>query len=122
MVDGEWILEYTGVSYHFGTYASGIMLADAPDLGQVDLRVDDVPMPRGDGRLFGVDYQNARTITLELLVFADTEADTRELVDGLLAAWRGDWVRTRPGELAGLRTRNAGREREVFGRPRRIAV
>lgn len=122
MRDGEWRLLYSGTDYSFGTVATPVFNRTTPDLGDVDFRVSEVARPRGDGQSFGTDYRNGRTITFDLGVKEADGLVLRDAVSGLAKAWRGDAVRLTPGALAELRCRYDGRERAVFGRPRRFAV
>lgn len=101
----------------FGSRESGIVHATAPDLGDVEVRVDDADRPRGDGRLFGQDYRGAWTITFDLTVVADSEDQARAAAAGLGRVWRGDTVRGTPGTVAAL----GNGDRVLFGRPRRWA-
>ncbi|MEU7609556.1 hypothetical protein [Micromonospora sp. NPDC049204] len=122
MRDREWSLTYPGTSLTWGPHDLPVSNATWPDLGDPGLRLDDVDRPRGDGVLFGADYRGGRTIAFELVMRADTEAAVRDVAADVEAAWRGDVVRQTPGAVAELRARYAGRERVIYGRPRRCAV
>ncbi|SCL32993.1 hypothetical protein GA0070616_4608 [Micromonospora nigra] len=121
MRDGEWSLTYPGVSLTWGPADLPVVNMVAPDLGDVETRADDADRPREDGRAFGSDFRGGRSITFELGVFGADEADARSTLADLARAWRGDAVRRSPGAVAELAMRHAGRERVVFGRPRRFA-
>lgn len=121
MLDGEWRLSYGSTSVLFGTPATPVFHLTTPDVGDVDIRVADVGRPRADGRAFGVDYRAGRTITFDLGVQAATSAATRDEMETFAAAWRADSVRSVPGAVAELAMQYDGRERRVYGRPRRFA-
>jgi hypothetical protein len=121
VIDGQWKLTYPGTEYTFGTPDLPTFNRTTPDVGDVDIRVADVDRPRMDGRAFGVDFRSGRTVSFDLGVRARTELDARSEAARLAAAWRADAVRLTPGGVAELRARYAGRERVLFGRPRRFA-
>ncbi|MFG3715806.1 hypothetical protein [Micromonospora sp. NPDC047730] len=121
MRDGEYELRFPGTSVTWGPADLPIVNMSAPDLGDAEVRDDDEDRPREDGRAFGQDFRGGRSITFELGVFGDDEAEARATLAGLAQAWRGDAVRRTPGAVAELRMRHAGRERIVYGRPRRFA-
>lgn len=118
---GEWSLTYPGTSFLFGSPETPVWNRTTPDLGDVDLRVADVDRPRQDGRAFGVDYRTGRTITFDLGVRGRTAVEVRDRAAELTKAWRADPVRRTPGAVAELRLNYDGRERLVYGRPRRFA-
>lgn len=120
--NGEWQLSYPGTVYTFGTPATPAWNLTTPDLGDTDLRVADVDRPRQDGRSFGVDYRGGRTISFTLGLRSQTSEAVREEAAALQRAWRADAVRLTPGGVAELRTRYDGRDRLVYGRPRRMAL
>ncbi len=118
---GEWQLSYPGTTFTFGTPETPVWNRTTPDVGDVDIRVADGDRPRQDGRAFGVDFRGARTISFDLGVRAHTAAEVREETAELLRAWRADAIRGVPGAVASLTSHYDGRERVVYGRPRRIA-
>lgn len=123
MRDGELVLSYSGTTVTFGLDDSTLpaFLTEAPDLGDLDIETADARRPRGDGLLFGKDFLGGRTITLPLAISAPTEAEALAIYQTLRTAWRADKVRLTAGATATLRFRRAGRERLVYGRPRRFA-
>ncbi|MEV0267724.1 hypothetical protein AB0H43_03030 [Hamadaea sp. NPDC050747] len=121
MRDGEFTLSYGSTVYTFGPADLPAIIASAPDLGSAGVRTDDVDRPRADGVAFGQDYRTGLTLTFDLLVVGADEAETWENLATLATAWRADSVRSDPGEVAELTYRLAGRERTVYGRPRRFA-
>lgn len=120
--NGEWQLSYDQTVYTFGTPATRTWNLTTPDVGDVDLRVADVDRPRQDGRAFGIDYRGGRTISFELGIRAPSSAEAREEAQILQRVWRGDGLRHTPGAVAELRTNYDGRERLIYGRPRRLAL
>ncbi|MBM0201922.1 hypothetical protein JNW90_01465 [Micromonospora sp. STR1s_5] len=118
----EWTMAYPGTTYTWGPRASGVMLASEPQISAVEIITDDVPRPRADGRAVGVDFRGAGTVTFELLVLGDSEAQVRERHSVLSRVWRADRVRSVPGAVAALSTVVAGRPRVGYGRPRRFAA
>lgn len=117
----EWTLSYPGTSITWGRYSSGVMLADEPVISAVEHLTDDTPRPRGDGRQFGLDYRGATTVTFELKLLGDSEAEVRQRRADLAKVWRADVVRSTPGAVAALSRMVDGRPRVAYGRPRRFA-
>lgn len=106
--------------YEFGRWANGVeVLASGLDTGTTDVRTQDAPHPSGDGLFFGRDFLTPPTWTFQLIVKGD---DVMPALWRLAAAWRADQVRSRPGARSRLTYRLNGRERVVYGRPRRFAV
>ncbi|MEU8655261.1 hypothetical protein [Actinoplanes philippinensis] len=122
MRDREWRLVYSGVDQSFGPADAPIFHLSAPEISEPEFRTDDTDRPRQDGIAFGVDFTGSRTITFDLGVLADTEAQARALLADLANAWRARAVRSGRGSMAELRVQHAGRERVIYGRPRRFAV
>lgn len=128
MWEGEWLLEYPGCARGLGgtnpadpfKRPRNIRHLAAPDIGDVAVTTDDQQRPRTDGVEFGIDFRGGRTIRFELGLQGDSEAEVLELASAVEDDWDADGVRLTPGALATLSTRNAGRERLVYGRPRRF--
>jgi hypothetical protein len=129
MLDGEWLLEFPGTSLSMGGWdpvtnpfrvPRNIYHRSAPVVGAVAIATDDNDRPRMDGQNFGSDFRGGRPITFDLGVRGSSEAEALTLAETVARAWRGDGVRGVPGRYATLSTRNAGRERLVYGRPRRF--
>lgn len=120
LVDGDWRLVYPGTDIVLSDKRP-FMLTGPPELGDVELTIQDTAHPGADGILFGRDTRGGRTIALALGVNEDDEAAALTAHNRLLAAWRADAIRSTPGEVAALYVRRAGRERVVYGRPRRFA-
>jgi hypothetical protein len=113
----SWRLTYPGTDLSFGALGSGYVFPTAPELGAPDLATDDTERPRGDGVTFGSDTRGGRTISFAIDVDGEDEAEARELLGPLAAAWRADVIRSTPGATAQL-TAHTGRS--TFGRPRRF--
>jgi len=129
LLEGQWLLEYPGAAQAIGGRdpignpfgrPMGIFHTAAPVIGEVSATTEDEQRARMDGVAFGQDFHGNRTITFELGVKARTEAAALELYSNLARAWRADAIRKTPGAMATLKTRNGGRDRMVWGRPRRI--
>lgn len=120
-MNGQWVLTYPGTEYAFGTPATPTFNRTTPEVGGADIRSSDFDRPRSDGRAFGIDFRAAQTISFDLGIRGGTEAEVRAEAEKLAQAWRADAVRLTPGAVAELRTQYAGRERVVYGRPRRFA-
>lgn len=71
---------------------------------------------------FGRDVQGARTWTWSSHVDQDDTESALEVLDDFSAAWAPENLARLPGEVTALRYRLAGRDRRVFGRPRRFAA
>lgn len=112
-----WRLTYGSTDLSFGGLDDVATFGEAPELGSVDIVVEDQDRPRADGRTFGYDYFSGRTITFpSLLIRGADAAEVRRKAQQLEAAWRADEVRGTPNATATL---TIG-DRVVFGRPRRF--
>lgn len=122
MLDNQWSIWYGGAEYVWGTPATPVVNAAAPDLGDVEVLAADEPVPRGDGRRFGTDLFAGRTVTFDLAVLGSSETAVRSETAALAVWWRADKVRSTPGAVAELRSRYRGVERVAYGRPRRFSA
>jgi hypothetical protein len=126
LLEGEWRLIYpSGVNFSIGgNDGTGLPRPvyhhASPDLGDVNWNVEDAEPPRRDGTSFGSDYFTGRVITFSLAIQSASEAAALTELASLAKAWRGDGIRQTAGATATLATRNAGRERLIYGRPRRF--
>lgn len=126
MLDGEWRLEYPGATMTWGLSYPGATYSlynfSYPNLGDRPIAgTDDTARPRADGLQFGQDYLGGPTFGFEIAVIGATEQIAREAAELVSTAWRADPVRTVAGAVATLTARYSGRERCVYGRPRRHA-
>jgi hypothetical protein len=92
------------------------------DPGSFDLRTQDADNPVGDGKLFGRDWFGPPTWTFGLSVDASDDASALATLSSLAKVWRGDGVRGTPGSVLPLTYQLAGRQRRVYGRPRKWAA
>src|SRR5690606_36208414 len=120
ILPGQWKLAYPGTDLLFGDHTR-YPVVEPPDLGSREADVQDASVPAGDGVLFGRDYRQGRTIVLEIGVTTDDPDDNHDELGWLAEAWRGDAIRTTPGAVAELHSCVAGRQRLVYGRPRRFS-
>jgi hypothetical protein len=91
------------------------------DLGPETVEESDIDNPVFDDTYAGVDFYRAPTWTFEIVVEGDTPAQVLDRVGQVKAAWRNQAVAKKGGATSELRVRTAGRERLVYGRPRRFA-
>ncbi|GAA2842839.1 hypothetical protein [Kitasatospora aburaviensis] len=134
--EGQWNLIYDGDEVRpgadmlFGTLSTGIYLLNEPAIDFADATLGDAPLPLEDGIRFGQDTTSTMTLSFELAVDTVAAAQTPagrhtanlDAVDTLLTTWDAAAVRRRMGAVAVLRTRQGGRYRRVYGRPRHIAL
>jgi hypothetical protein len=125
----EASFELDGIAFGPGSATS---IQDV-DFGDPELSVGDLPRPRADGMMFGRDYRGGRLVTFELTVLTDYAVPavpgyggygTATALDELAMlgqAWSGGTVRTTPGAVSRLRYRLGGRQRCLYGRPRKFA-
>jgi hypothetical protein len=87
-----------------------------------DVRDQDADMPGEDGVRFGIDRLAGLKIELSWTAVTAKGADAWATAARNLAPWHGDAVRTQPGAVTVLRTKQPGRvAKRVYGRPRRAA-
>lgn len=121
MRNGEITLAYGAESLTVGLGDTEAVFRSPPDLGDVTIDVADAARPRGDGISFGTDFFGGRTVTLDLGIDRPTEEVALDALARIRRIWRADEVRRKPGAVATLTIRRAGRERVLFGRPRRFS-
>lgn len=123
MTDATWTLAYASTVLTLGPPAADAWVTEAVALGVPDLTTEDSNRPRTDGVAMGQDYFGGRTITFPGLACNDATRDLALARYGKLAtAWRADSVRKVPGAVATLTVDTPGRERLVYGRPRRLGA
>lgn len=93
--------------------------ADGWTPGSPDIRTSDAPLATGDGVRFGRDFKGSATWSFSLYTNGDTETEAWEALGDLAAIWDADDTRLEPDAVLPLRYRLAGRDRRVYGRPRR---
>ena len=118
-VRGDWSLDYPGVTFPFGSVASGFGFHVAPETGVQSVIADDVKSVMTDGRQFGVDTLDVAAITFVADITAADEAAARTRHEQIRKVWRADTIRSKPGAVASLRSEDG---RTTFGRPRRFSA
>lgn len=88
--------------------------------GTYTWRTRDTPSPIGDATAFGRDLIEPGTWAFKLFTDMHDAASALAVLEQAALQWRGDSVRSTPGEAMPLRYRLAGRTRVVYGRPRRF--
>ncbi|MFM9596227.1 phage distal tail protein [Streptomyces scabiei] len=116
----EWQVDFAGVLMGPGT---PYPISEITGLGTPEVRSQDVDLPTDDGSFPGVDYYNARTVTIEAGI--RTPGDPRAAADALAAldqAAADPTARKTAGALQTLRLRWPGREstKRLYGRVRRV--
>ena len=91
------------------------------DPGVESVESSDIHNPVFDDTYAGVDMFRAPTWTFTIHVQGKTPADVLARVEQVKKVWRNPAWAKRGGELAELRYTLAGRDRVVYGRPRRFA-
>src|SRR5690606_6100787 len=91
------------------------------DPGTESVETSDLDNPVFDDTYAGVDMFRAPTWTFTIDVKGRTAAEVLERVDQVKRVWRNPAWAKKGGELAELRYTLAGRDRLVYGRPRRFA-
>lgn len=91
------------------------------DPGTESVETSDLNNPVFDDTYAGVDMFRAPTWTFTIDVKGRTAAEVLERVDRVKRVWRNPAWAKKGGELAELRYTLAGRDRVVYGRPRRFA-
>lgn len=71
---------------------------------------------------FGRDVRGAKAWVWESHTDMETEEDAADVLDRFSAAWAAEELSRQPGAQTCLRYRMAGRNRRIFGRPRRYAA
>lgn len=91
------------------------------DPGAKGWRTQDQDSPVGDHTNFGRDLLSPPTWAWSLTSNMDTLEEALEAVEEVESKWLGLSVRDRPSAVMELRYRLAGRDRMVYGRPRRFS-
>lgn len=116
--EGSFDLEgyaFGGESDTFVTMPGGF------DPGISGWRTQEQDSPVGDHINFGRDLLSPPSWSWQLQSNLDTIEDAMAAVESMEMAWRGESARHTPGKVLELRYRFAGRDRLVYGRPRRFS-
>lgn len=87
--------------------------------GGFDLRTQTKDSPRGDYRMFGIDRETPPTWSWSLFTDTYTETDALALADSFAQVW-DNAARYAPESVVAVRYQINGRQRRVYGRPRRM--
>lgn len=112
----------------FGTQDTGYLTLTPPAWASGDSRDGDVDRPQEDGRYFGRDLRGGASVGFEIGVLTDARSigtsnpylSNVDYLDALQSWWDDEALRTRPWDLAVLRTCVAGQTWRAYGRPRRF--
>ena len=113
-------LSTAGVGFGIGLNVS--VDADGFDPGDTEWTIQDSTNPMRGSTNFGRDTPLGPTWTWSLHVNRDDVAPALESLAELRAAWKAAAIRETPGRTSIIRYRVGGRERRVYGRPRRWAA
>lgn len=113
LINGQY--EMNGIVFGEGTKYPTQPL----ELGAIDIVTQDALRPRVDGMTPGRDTFGGRTLVFDMGVHSEALDDDLE---DLELAWRNDAIRQTPGAVVPLRYRRRGRDRVIYGRPRKFAV
>jgi hypothetical protein len=111
------LIDASAAAVPFGDIPSGIVLDGPPVVDAPPDRVDDAPLPRRDGVVFGVDFLDGFAVTFPLAIAGADEAEVRSRAGTFAAAWRAEAIRRTPGAVAQLQSPTG---RVLFGRPRHL--
>jgi hypothetical protein len=97
------------------------VFAQDVDPGYPEIRVQDKEASNGDHRFFGRDYLTPPIWSMTLVVNQDTPENGLAVLSQLAGIWRDKTVRLVPNAETTLGYEIAGRQRMVYGRPRKFA-
>lgn len=108
--------------YRFGGASDPLVIVPGGfDPGTVAWRTSDRPSPTGDHARFGRDFRSPAKWTFTMATNRDTAGQALDTLEAASKVWVGDPARSKPGSVLELRYRLGGRDRMVYGRPRRFA-
>lgn len=111
----------------FGTEDTGYLTLSPPAWTAGETRAGDVDRAQEDGRYFGRDIRGGASVGFEIGVLtdhlttpgSDAYRTNVDYLDALQSWWDDELLRSRPWDLAVLRSCVAGRTWRAYGRPRR---
>lgn len=106
----------------FGIGAEVSIDEEGFDPGEAEWLTQDAQNTRRGVVGFGRDVLGAKTWTWDSHVDQDDVESAVDVLDRFSAAWSPENLARTPGSVTALRYRIAGRDRRVFGRPRRYAA
>lgn len=118
-IDQDYQFELDG--YVFGLRRELATTKEGFDPGSADWRTQDTENALGDGRRFGTDYLNGPTWSWQLYTDREDAEQSLATIADFAKVWRNADHRRVVGDVRALNYQLAGRQRTVFGRPRRLA-
>jgi len=106
----------------FGIGADVSVSNEGFDPGEHTWLTQDTENTRRGVKAFGRDVQAARTWTWSSHTDMGDEVEAVNVLDDFADAWSPEALALEPGEVTALRYRIAGRDRRVYGRPRRYSA
>lgn len=107
--------------YVFGLRRELATTKEGFDPGSADWRTQDTDNALSDGRRFGVDYLQGPTWSWQLYTDRSEVEEALATIADFAKVWRNAGHRRVVGDVRALTYQLAGRQRTVFGRPRRLA-
>lgn len=106
----------------FGIGAEVSVNGDGFDPGESDWLTQDAQNTRRGVNGFGRDVRGSKTWTWSSHTDEEDVEGAADVLDRFSAAWAPELLAREPGSLTAIRYRIAGRDRRVFGRPRRYSA
>ena len=114
--------ESSADGFVFGLGAQVAVNPDGFDPGEVSWITQDSSNTRRGINAFGRDIPGARTWSWEGFLDGEDDIDALAIAEAFSSAWMPEELVKTPGALVPLRYRLAGRDRRIFGRPRRLSI
>lgn len=104
----------------FGDLTPVQLGSDGIQVSDTEMRLGDRDTPGADGAQFGIDYQDGRTVSMDLWTDTHTGAEARQALAVLRREWSADTARATSRAVVPLRFRMPDCDTVVvYGRPRR---
>lgn len=113
-----WVLDDGTTQLELTCKLTGIGLVRPPEVGAVEIEVDDISLPRTDGIAMGQDFYGAQTVSFDLAVRPEEGKPVSVLLGELRHFWRDPAHRQTGGKVIELRSPDG---RSLYGRPRRFS-